>query len=196
MLRKIGFAINTLAIAAILAVSAPAQAAEYRYASEDCDYSIKFPEPPRVATKWADDPLISFLPPPPAELGHWGEVAYYHNVDLATADFIKVKAMCLRADKEYLESLTKDSMHQTLVDAFRDELVQDIELNYSEGSASLRWATLSGYTVGKDEKITYHYGHFLSGLNTILFIRTEYTPDNPDISKEFALIDQSIVLNQ
>ncbi len=169
----------------------------YQYSYPSCDYKLKLPEPPTVGTVWRkskENP--KFLPPSPLDFSAWGEKAFYKRVEIGTLDYIDVKIYCLRAEQDYIIGLNQENMKGKLATMYKDLYLQDIASNFSAGTGSLKWSTISGYTINSEDKIIYHFGHFLSGTESVMFIQIEYTPDNPFFNDQYNLIDQSIMINQ
>jgi hypothetical protein len=176
-----------------LMVFAPLRPAHaYVYIHNDAEYSIDLPEPPKASTIWADqeDP-IPFLDNPP-KYGFVGEHAWLKRADNDTGDVFNVDITFLKADRDFLLSLTKDKMIGSLKDLYKDVSLDNEEEHYSAGTDTLKWATITGFSVDKGNSLHYNAVHYLSGLDSIMVIRVDYNVENTTFQKWYDTLAKSI----
>ena len=174
-------------------VFAPLRAAQaYVYIHNDAEYSIDLPEPPKAATIWADqeDP-IPYLENPP-KYGFVGEHAWLKRADNDTGDVFSVDITFLKADRDFLLSLDKDKMLGAMNDFYKDVSLDNKEEHFSAGTDTLKWATVTGFSVDKANSLHYNAAHYLTGLDSIMVIRVDYNVENQTFQKYYDTLAKSI----
>jgi hypothetical protein len=176
-----------------LLVFAPLRAAEaYVYIHNDAEYSIDLPEPPKASTIWADqEEPIPYLDNPP-KYGFVGEHAWMKRADPDTGDSFAVDIMFLKADRDFLLSLDKDKMLTAMKEIYKDVTLDNQEEHYSAGTDTLKWATITGFSVDKANSLHYNAAHYLSGLDTIMIIKVDYNVENQVFQKYYDTLAKSI----
>jgi hypothetical protein len=176
-----------------LLVLAPIRAAQaYIYIHNDAEYSIDLPEPPKAETIWADrDEAIPYLDNPP-KYGFVGEHAWFKRADADTGDSFSVDITFLKADRDYLLSLNKEKMLGQMKDIYKDISLDNEEEHFSQGTDTLKWATVTGFSVDKANSLHYNAAHFLSGLDTIMVIKVDYNVENQTFQKYYDALAKSI----
>lgn len=154
------------------------QAAAYLYIHNEGEYVVQLPDAPVGTTIYADSgDKIPLLDRPPL-LGTLGEYADFNRSDLDTSDVFNVHITFLKADRDFLTSLTKDKMYKTMKDAFEGTSLNNVEEHFSKGTDTLKWATMIGYSVDKSNNLHYNAAHYLAGTSTIELIKVSYSLDN------------------
>lgn len=176
-----------------LLVFAPLRAAQaYVYIHNDAEYSIDLPEPPKAETIWADQEApIPFLDNPP-KYGFVGEHAWLKRADNDTGDVFSVDVTFLKADRDFLLSLSKEKMLAEMNNFFKDVALDNKEEHYSAGTDTLKWATVTGFSVDKTNSLHYNAAHYLSGLDSIMVIRVDYNVENTSFQKYYDTLAKSI----
>ena len=188
MKRKLG-----IALLLSMLVLAPMHAARaYVYIHNDAEYSVDLPEAPKAASIWADqeDP-IPYLDNPP-KYGFVGEHAWLKRADNDTGDVFSVDITFLKADRDFLLSLTKDKMIQAMKDQFMDITLDNEEEHYSAGTDTLKWATVTGFSTDQANTLHYKAAHYLSGLDSIMVIKVDYNVENQTFQKYYDTLANSI----
>ncbi len=172
---------------------APLRAAQaYNYVHNDSEYSVELPDAPKGTTIWADQPdPIPYLDNPP-KYGMVGEHAVVKRADADTGDIFAVDITFLKADRDFLLSLDKEKMIGVLKDIYKDAKMDDQEGHFSAGTDTLKWATMTGFTVDKANSLHYNAAHYLSGLDTIMVIQIDYNVENKQFQKYFDALTKSI----
>jgi hypothetical protein len=189
MKSKVFFAAAVLALTALIPMRA-AQA--YIYIHNDAEYSVELPDAPKAKTIWADqEEAIPYLDNPP-KFGVVGEQAWLKRADPDTGDSFAVDITFLKADRDYLLSMSKDKMIQALKDLYKDTALDNQEEHFSAGTDTLKWATVTGFTVDKANSLHYNAAHFLTGLETIMIIKVDYNVENATFQKYYDTMAKSI----
>ena len=63
---------------------------------------------------------------------------------------------------------------------------------YSEGSDTLKWGTMSGFSVDDKNTLLYNTAHFLTGFETITVIKIKYTAENKAYTAMYKDMQSSI----
>jgi hypothetical protein len=174
--------------------AAPASVAKtkfYKYAQNDAEYSIMLPEAPRVATIWADEGNVPYLEKPPQE-GALGEIATFRRVDVITEDTFDVKITFLKADQDFLAGLTEEKMKAALEGDYKDTKLDNKNLYYSASANALKWATISGFTIDKNSHPFYHAEHYLTGRQSIMVIKVQYSVENKEFGEYYKTLTDNI----
>lgn len=181
-----------IALAALFVFCPPKTAsAQYTYVHNDAEYSINLPDAPTAVTIWGGDENIPYLTTPPKN-GFVGEKARYRRVDPDTLEFIDVTVTFLKADRDFLLTLTQQKMEDTLNAEYKDMFLDGKGLNYSGGTDTLKWATLTAYSVDINNNVLYNAAHYLAGLETITVIKIQYSLKNKEYNKNYLNISKSI----
>lgn len=186
-----------LLIAAIVAftlASLPAQAQDkpfVRYAAPDGEYSILLPEAPTVETLRSDGQKLRYLDSTPS-LGTLGEIALYQRVDSDTGEMLSVRMTTVKTDKAFLEGLTNEKMTAVLEKEFENISLDKKKVNFSKGSQTLNWGTLTGYNVDKNNQLFFNAAHYLAGLNSITVIKISFSLENRKFKADYEKISPSI----
>jgi hypothetical protein len=168
----------------------PAQA--YVYIHNDAEYSIDLPEPPKASTIWADqEEPIPYLDNPP-KYGFVGEKAWLKRADNDTGDIFSVDITFLKADRDFLLSLDKDKMLDAMKAFYKDISLDNQEEHFSQGTDTLKWATVTGFSVDKANSLHYNAAHYLTGLDSIMIIKVDYNVENQTFQKYYDTLAKSI----
>ncbi len=169
-----------------------AQQAEFvRYAAPDGEYSLLLPEAPTVETLRSDGQKVKYLDKTPAT-GSLGEIAMYERVDSDTGEKLSVKVISIKADKAFLESLTNEKITAVLEDEFADISLDKKKINFSKGSQTLNWGTLTGYYVDPNNQLFFNAAHYLVGLNSITIVKITFSLENRKFKADYEKISPSI----
>lgn len=176
----------------LIAPTAQAQQSDFvRYAAPDGEYSILLPEAPTVETLRSDGQSIKYLDKTPAT-GTLGEIALYQRVDSDTGELISVRITTVKADKAFLESLTNEKITAVLEGEFQGVSLDKKKVNFSKGSQTLNWGTLTGYNIDKDNRLFFNVAHYLAGLNSITVIKLSFNFENRKFKADYEKISPSI----
>lgn len=181
------------AAAAPAPAAAPADPANMvRYVATYGEYSLLLPEAPQVQTLWAGGSAkVPYLDQQP-EPGVAGETATYKRVDPDTGDSFEVRVTTIRAPESFLSTLTEQGMTDMLDKEFTGLSLDRRQASYSGGSKTLKWATVSGYHVDKENHLFFDIAHYLAGLNSVTVVRISYNLENPGFQKYYDTIGKSI----
>lgn len=179
--------------AAFFMTAATGQAlAKYTYIHNEGEYSVELPDAPKGETIWADQKNeIPYIENPP-KFGALGEYAYLYRVDADTGDFFKVDITFLKSGADFLAGTTEEKLMEYLGKEFKGRRMENLKSTYSAGSKTLKWASMTGFTVDEKNNLLYRAVHFLTGLETILIIKSEYTAENKNYSEMYQRMAQSI----
>lgn len=184
-----------LALVFCLTVAPAAAEAKYIYLHSEGEYSVELPDAPSAVTIWGGDKNIPYLDNP-AKFGPLGERASVTQVDPQTGDIFKVEITFLKANRDYLLSLTPDHILDMIYADYKDTPLDDMKPGYTAGSDTLKWGTLTGYSTSKNNKTVFNATHFLAGLQTIMVIHVEYNIQNPAFNDAYKKLSASIRYNQ
>lgn len=179
------------------AAATPAPAAApafqaYRYAHNDGEYSVDLPEAPTVTTLWGDNGNIPYLENPPKE-GALGELATFRRVDAHSGEFFDVKITFLKADSSFLAKLTEDKMKKALEDDFKTVNLTDAQSGYSANADnSLKWATLTGFSIDTKGRPAYNAGHYLTGKQSVMVLKIQYSIENETFTSYYKTLADNI----
>lgn len=196
MIKKLGLLVFIAAIAAVMLEprlsAAFIQKGSYTYIHNESEYSVDLPDAPNGVTIYADqkDP-IPFLENPP-KYGSLGEIATVRRVDLDTGDAFDVNITFLKAERDFLLSMTKDKMMKALDEVYADVRLDNKQENFSSGSDTLKWATVTGFTVDQSNNLLFNATHYLTGLQTILVIKVSYNVENKTFQSYYDQMQKSI----
>ena len=161
----------------------------YKYANTEAEYSVMLPEAPSVETIWADEGNVPYLDHPPRD-GAIGEVANFKRMDMETEDSYTVKITFLQADKDFLAGLDEEKMKSVLKNEYQGPPLTSPKFAFSAGTPPLKWATLTGFSVGKNNQALFHAAHYLTGQQSIMVIDITYNVENKTFQDYYqALID-------
>ena len=184
----------TAAAFALTLASVPAHAQQepfVRYAAPDGEYSVLLPEAPTVETLRSDGKQIKYLDTTPS-MGTLGEVALYQRVDSDTGEMISVRITTVKAEKPFLEGLTNEKITAVLEKEFENISLDKKKVNFSKGSQTLNWGTLTGYNVDQNNQLFFNAAHYLAGLNSITVIKISFSLENRKFKAEYEKISPSI----
>lgn len=185
---------KSIAIAAFAGASlfAAAAQANYAYLHSEGEYSIVLPDAPLGRTIWADDKKpIPFLPKPP-RYGIVGEEATFRRMDTDRGDMFDVSITMLKADKEFLKGLNEEIITEMLKDRFSGLKLDDEQITFTTIGPGLTWGVLSGFTVDAENNLQFNAGHFLTGAETITYMRVTYNAENPQFEEQYKKIISSV----
>jgi len=180
--------------------AAPPPAKFYKYAHNDAEYTVLLPEAPSVKTIWPDgttekNPYMKISP----ESGAAGEIATFKRVDTDTGESFEVKITFLKAEHDFLATLTRKGMHDVLENDFKGtaldmkEPLKNKTLDFSMGAKSgMKWATISGFTTDDDNSSLYNVEHYLTGQQSILVIKIQYSLENKIFADYYKALTDSI----
>lgn len=176
----------------VLCQTATAQAREFvRYAAADGEYSILLPEAPTVETLRSDGQKLRYLDTTPL-VGSLGELALYERVDSDTGEILSVRVITMKADKATLEQITNEKITATLEGEFQGVTLDKKKINFSKGSQTLNWGTLTGYHTDQQNRLFYNAAHYLVGLNSITVIKISFNLENRALKADYEKIGSSI----
>jgi len=178
---------------AILLIAAPlSPAAGYTYLHNESEYSIELPDAPVGTTIWADQKEpIPYLDEP-GKFGSLGEKAKMVRTDPDTGDYLDVEITFLKADRPFLVGATEEKLVGYLKETMKDTKLEAMKTTYSAGSGTLKWATMTGFSVDEKNTLLYNAAHFLTGFDTIMVIRIKYTAENKSYATLYQGIQKSI----
>ena len=178
--------------------TAQAQENFYNYGNIDSEYSLTLPEAPTVKTIWADEKnesgekiAVPYLVNPP-EYGAIGEYAFFKRVDPKTGEKFDLKITFLKADRDFLISLTREEMEDTLKKEFEDVTFDKEEITYSAGSGTLKSAALTGFYTDTDNNLFFSAAHYLIGQQTLMMLRVNYNVENPTYRNYYKMMYDTI----
>lgn len=179
---------------ALISAVIPAHAQDtafVRYAAPDGEYSILLPEAPTVETLRSEGQKVRYLDTTPS-VGTLGEIAHYQRVDADTGEMISVHVTTVKADKAFLEGLTNEKMTAVLEKEFENVSLDKKKVNFSKGSQTLNWGTLTGYNVDPKNQLFFNAAHCLAGLNSITIIKISFSLENRKFKGAYEKIAPSI----
>lgn len=149
----------------------------YNYAHNDAEYSVKLPEAPTVETIWGGVGPVPYLDKVPSD-GPLGEIATFKRIDIETEDSFFVKVTFLKVSRSFLEDLTEKKLKTILESKYKDFPLNKETFTFSAGTDSLKWATLTGFTLDKNNSHSFNAIHYLTGQQTILVLEVVYSIEN------------------
>lgn len=183
------FALTVFAFPAWAEDTAEPEAKYYKYAHSEAEYIIALPEAPRVETIWANTENIPYLPDRPKD-GAIGEVALFERVDPDTDDFFEAKIIFLKAKRGFLAELDEKKIKETLKNEYKAVPLTHENSTFSEGKGSLKWGTLTGFSVDRNNRPIFNATHYLTGQQSIMIVKIAHTLQNKTFQKYYkALID-------
>lgn len=181
---------------ALCLITSPLQAQQesfVRYAAAQAEYSLLMPEAPSVTTIWANSTLPgTYAVTPPADLSAIGENALYRRVDSDTGDEMTIKVMTLQATEASLTALTQENVTSLLEKHVSGLSLEKQQTSFSGGSKTLKWGTLTGYEMGKDQRLIFHSVHYLSGLQSVTLAHISFSLENRRFKNDYETIGRSI----
>jgi hypothetical protein len=165
----------------------------YTYANNDAEYTVDLPEAPRAVTIWADDKEnpVPFIDEPPKN-GPVGETAFIKKVDQETGDIYTVEITFVKADREFLLTMTRERMEKTLEEVFKEISLEQKKVNFSAGTDTLKWATLTGFSTDENNNYLYHAVHYLTGMESVIMIKAEFNVENKKFHDYYQTMASSI----
>jgi hypothetical protein len=192
----------TVFLAALLSIASPSwagtppPASYYNYANNEAEYSVMLPEAPTVKTIWKEDLNdYPFIDAPPHEASFLGEVAIFRQDDIDSEDTFTAKVTYLKARPEFLQGLTEDKIRLILDSRTKDKALEYQAFHYSPGNGTLKWASLSGFTLDKSRRPAYSTIHYLSGQQSILVIEIFYSVENKTFQDYYKTLVDNIRYN-
>lgn len=191
MTIKMHFKKWALLIALFTLASAPAQAS-YEYIHNDGEYSLVLPEAPTGHTIWSDDlegvPFAEYT----IRYGSVGERASLHIADDVTGDIFNADILFLKVDPSFLEGL--DSV--TVVDILKNEAanlrLDNEKFSMSEGTGTLKWATLKGFSISASNNLQYFTAHLLTGMETLMIVKSLHSLEHKEFHQYYQDMTASI----
>ncbi len=165
----------------------------YVYAHPDSEYSIRLPEAPTAVTLWADDTSrpVPFMDDPP-KYGAVGEIAKFKRVDADTGDTFETTVTFVKTGKDFVGTLTEDRMRETAEKEYKDEKLDNKKVSFSTGSETLKWLTVTGFTIDQANNLYYNVTHYISGLESVIMIKVRYNVENQKYQQFYDDITASI----
>ena len=165
----------------------------YSYAHDDAEYSVSLPEAPTVTTIWSESPdTRAYLKSAPTDHAALGEVATYKLVDIDTEELFDVKITFLRADQSFLQTLNEDKIKRMLMKKYSEVALSNETFHISDGTGTLKWATLSGFTLDNHHHPAFYAIHYLVGMQSILVVETKYSIENKNFQEYYNHMVSSI----
>lgn len=169
----------------------------YDYAHDEAEYSVSLPDAPTVKTIWQESPETKiFLHHPSTDHAALGEVANLKLVDIDTEEVFEVQIMFLRATPTFLEDLTDERIKHMLTKKFSEVALSNEKFSVSDGAATLKWATLSGFVLDAHHHPAFYALHYLTGLQSILVIQVKYSIENKTFQEYYNHLVNSITYVQ
>ena len=163
----------------------------YKYANAEAEYVIELPDAPTGRTIWAQDGDVPFILNAP-KYGAMGEVATLKRVDLSTGDIFDVEIIFVKADRDFLLSLTEADVEKELRDRLSVLHLQNDRFRMSKGKDTLKWGTYSGFSVSRSNEILYNIAHYLTGLESVMLVRVSYNVHNETFNSYYKTLAKSI----
>lgn len=179
-----------LLLAFLTLLPLPAEAS-YRYAHGASEYTVDLPEAPTASTIWAEDGNIPYIETPP-KYGAVGEVARFKRTDPKSGDFLEVRITFLKADRDFLLSLTEEKMKAVMEDEYKDMRLDNKKFSFTTGTDTLKWATLEGFSVDRNNSLLYNATHYLTGQDSIYVLKTTYNIERKEFTDIYKVIANSI----
>jgi hypothetical protein len=179
-----------IALLALLLVPHKAEAG-YKYLNAEGEYLIELPDAPTGETIWAQRGDVPFLKNPP-KYGSVGEYAYFRRVSPDTGDQFDVEIYFIKADHAFLQSLTEDDIKSALKARMASLHMRNEKLNVSVGTRTLKWGTYSGFSVSENNEVLYNIAHYMTGLDSITFVRCSYSVINKQYNQYYKTLASSI----
>ena len=187
------FTLSALFCLLCLTTVANAQDEFVRYAAAEGEYSLLMPEAPSVSSIWANSPLPGALQiKPPVDIATIGESALYKRVDSDTGDAMTIKVDALQATADSLQNLSQDQLTQALENQVSSLSLENQKVSFSGGSKTLKWATLTGYEIGQDQRVQFHAVHYLSGLESVTLVHITFSLENRRFKSDYETLGSSI----
>lgn len=178
-----------LLIGTITAV--PARA-EYTYIHNDGEYEITLPDAPSGQTLWADQseklPFIKEVP----KFGPIGEFATLRRTDPVAGDSFNVDVTFVKSGRDYLLGLTEEEVRSLLESQYRNQPLEKKTVGYSQGSGTLKWGTLTGFSVDRQNNLLFHACHILTGVETVTMVKVSFSADNDKFGEAYEKMKGSI----
>ncbi len=190
------YLIATLLIALSIALPAQAQQKEIsfvRYSPAEGEYSLLLPEAPSAETLWGKQgKTLPFIGDPPF-FGAIGERATFYQTDRNTGDTFDATITFLKANKDFLKSLDQKKMIAALDSELKGITLDRREEKFTAGSDTLKWATLTGFSISNDNSLVFYALHYLVGLESISVIKMSFAIENKTYQAYYDKISKSIV---
>ena len=194
VLRQIKSAAPFAAMTAVMAVflaATPARA-EYTYIHNEGEYSVTLPDAPSGETIWSDQskpiPFIGKV----SKFGAIGEIAQLRRTDPNMGDSFNVDIIFIKSGGDYLMGLNEESVRKMLEDEYNNQALERKSVSYSQGSRTLKWGTLTGFSVDRHNNLLFHACHILTGLETITMIKVNFNAENDKFGESYQKIKDSI----
>ncbi len=189
MLKKLP--IHALVLSILLLMAPHAALAAYKYAHAEAEYIVELPEAPLAETIWAQNRSVPYIENPP-KYGALGEIATVKRVDPTNGDAFYVVITFVKSDRDYLLSLDEEKLKDILKKDMSNVMLEDAKFSCSQGTGTLKWATLSGFSVDKNNAVLFNTEHFLVGEGSIMVLRVSYSVENPTYSEYYKVLSESI----
>lgn len=186
--------LSALLFSIILLAAVPVQAEEapppsekfYKYANDEAEYIVPLPEAPSVKTIWADmGPLPTFLEDPPKS-GNLGEIASFRRMNELTEDVFDVRVISLKVTAAFLKSLTEEKIRAALENDMKRIVLENKTFTLSpDNNKNLKWATLTGFSVDRNNRPFYNATHYLTGKQSITIVKVQYSVENKDFGEYY-----------
>jgi hypothetical protein len=164
----------------------------YPYANNEGEYVVTLPEAPTVETIWGFSKDIPYLRNHPKD-GAIGEIATFERRDPETEDIFKVKITFLKTDSDFLTDLDEPKIQEMVKAQYKDIPLNRETFTLSRGSSTLKWATLTGFSVDQHNLHTFNALHFLTGKRSILTIQVWYSIQNKNFQKSYDDLIKSVI---
>lgn len=165
----------------------------YTYAHPDAEYSITLPEAPVAITIWGDNPdmPVPLLDNPP-KFGAVGETATFKRVDIETGDVFEVTIVLVKADREFLSSVTRKKIEEYLEAQMSNQQLDGKKQSFSAGTGTLKWGTLSGFSVDNNNALFYNIMHYITGVDSVMTVKVKYNVENKTFQQYYEDLSGSI----
>ncbi len=179
------------AVMLTLLCATPARA-EYTYIHNDGEYSVTLPDAPKGETIWSDQRQpIPFIKES-SKFGSLGEVAQLRRTDAQTGDSFDVDIIFVKSGSDYLMSLTEENVREMLEAEYSKQKLERKSVSYSQGSRTLKWGTLTGFSVDRNNNLLFHACHILTGLETIMLVKVTFNAENEKFGDSYQTLKDSI----
>lgn len=182
----------TVATALSLLLSAMPARAEYTYIHNDGEYTITLPDAPSGETIWYDyQGKIPFIDERP-RYGSLGEIATLRRTDANTGDSFNIDITFVRSGRDYLLSQTEETVRTLLEKEYENQTLERKNISFSAGTGTLKWGTLTGFSVDRNNNLMFHACHILTGKETTTMVKIAFNAENEKFGDTYQKIKNSI----
>lgn len=179
------------ALLGVLLAATPARA-EYTYIHNDGEYTVTLPDAPSGETIWydytGDIPFIEERP----KYGSLGEKATLHRTDANTGDTFNIDITFIRSGRDYLLGLNEQSVRDLLEKEYDNQKLERKNVSFSAGTGTLKWGTLTGFSVDRNNNLMFYACHILTGNETTTMVKVAFNAENEKFGDTYQKLKNSI----